>query len=79
VSLVAEVRRGGSEGVVTERVNCAVGGAAEPGAVVFVGEGRADLGTIPAGTHAVTVSLQPRDGWAMPPPQTIEIAVAGGK
>lgn len=79
VSLVAEVRRAGAEGVVTDRVSCTVGGAApEPGAVVFVGEGRAVLGKLPAGKHTVAVSLQPHGGWAMPPPQTIEVTVAGG-
>ena len=79
VSLVAEVRRAGAEGVVTDRVSCSVGGAArEPGVVVFAGEGRADLGKLPAGKHAVSISLQPHGGGTMPPPQTTEVTVAGG-
>lgn len=79
VVLVAEVRRAGAEGVLTDRVKCSVGGAAlEPGVVTFEGEARADLGKLPVGKHTVTVSLQSRGGWTMPPPQTIEVTVTGG-
>lgn len=62
--------------MVTARVNCAPGGAADPG--VFVGKGRADLGKLPPGKHAVSVSLQPKGaGWSAPPAQEIEVEVAG--
>lgn len=52
--------------------------APTPDTPVFIGSGRADLGKLPAGKHAVTVTLQPQGGWATPPPQTIEVVVVGG-
>jgi hypothetical protein len=75
--VTAEVRRTDAPGVVTERVSCGVGAESAHERGVFTGSGRADLGRLPDGKHRVTVSLQPKGtGWAMPPPQEIDISVA---